>query len=45
MSLAGWIFMLSSWAVVAALTAWCFYRLMTAPKHFGAGEGEEQSER
>jgi hypothetical protein len=35
----GWIFMLSSIGFVVALTAWCYYRVLTAP-----GESTEPPE-
>jgi hypothetical protein len=35
----GWIFMLSSIGFVVALTAWCYYRVLTSP-----GESTEPPE-
>lgn len=32
MNALGWIFMLISVGGVTALTAWCFYRVLNAPK-------------
>ncbi len=35
MSTDAWIFMLSSWAVIATMTIYCFYRLLASSRHFG----------
>lgn len=35
MSLDAWIFMILSWAVIAAMTAFSFYKLLTSSRRFG----------
>lgn len=37
MSTMGWIFMIGSVSFVVVLTAWCFYRVLTAPKELPEG--------
>lgn len=32
MTIGGWLFMLVSVGFVVALTAWCFYRVLTTPE-------------